>query len=503
VRTRSLTVLTLFAVAGLSTANGQEPSSNPDYAALARQVERLQEVVQRLEQRVEELQAASGKQAGKAEGAGPAPEPGNAIPPQLQLQEDAVSVKEQPTLTAGRDTFSIISADGLFRLRIGGHLQVDGKTFYDNKAYYDTSPHQLTNSFYIRRARPILEGDLGHDISFRFVPDFGNGKTLLYDAYADLKVEPYLVLRGGKFKTPEGLEELQNDADLTFIERSLATDLVPNRDEGLQIYGDLQGRASYQLAAVNGAPVGQNVDGATFQGKTLVGRLVLTPYAPAGLKLLQGLGVGVAASTGQQDGAVLPSFITSGGQAAFFSYGSGSGSSAIVPVAAGNRINYAPQMYWYEGPFGLMAEYTESVQKVSAAIAGQTVPRNIADHAWQMAGSWVLTGEKKSLGSVAPRKGAEWGRSGGLGAWEVVARYAGLNVDPSAFTVKFADPTKSAQAARTWTAGLNWYLNYFVKLQFNYEQTHFQGGNVPDRTHPLFSDRPTEKVFEQRLQFAF
>jgi hypothetical protein len=50
---------------------------------------------------------------------------------------------------------------------------------------------------------------------------------------------------------------------------------------------------------------------------------------------------------------------------------------------------------------------------------------------------------------------------------------------------------------------LHWYLNYFVKLQFEYEQTHFVGGNVADALHPLFTNRPTEKVFEQRLQFAF
>jgi phosphate-selective porin OprO/OprP len=109
----------------------------------------------------------------------------------------------------------------------------------------------------------------------------------------------------------------------------------------------------------------------------------------------------------------------------------------------------------------------------------------------------VLTGEKKSYRSVVPRKGLEGGKSGnGLGAWELAARYTALNVDPGAFAVNFADPTKSAGAARTWTVGLNWYLNYFVRISTNYEQTHFQGGAVG-------GNRVTEKALEERVQVVF
>ena len=91
------------------------------------------------------------------------------------------------------------------------------------------------------------------------MPDFGNGQTAIYDAYADVKISPYVILRGGKFKTPLGLEQLENDADLTFIERSLATDLVQNRDEGLQFYGHVRQRFTYQFALDNGAPIGAPV----------------------------------------------------------------------------------------------------------------------------------------------------------------------------------------------------------------------------------------------------
>ncbi len=482
----------IFLSSGLAasqSAIAQTKSSDSDDASLKERVQQLEQLVSRLEQKIDKLEAAAGREALSGTSAAPARNPGDVEAPRAQSIE--FPTPEQPTVSAGRNTFSISSRDKLFRLRIGGHLQADGKTAFDY-----SNPHQTISSFSVRRARPIFEGSLGQYIEFRFVPDFGTGKAVLYDAYADIKIRPYAVVRAGKMKTPLGLEQLQSDADLTFIERSLATDLVPNRDAGFELYGSLSERLSYAAAVLNGAPVGQSYDGDVNNGKDVVGRLFFTPFAASGPTILQGLGFGMAASSGRQEGAVLPSFNTTGGQVPFFSYGSGSGSAAVVPSAAGRRINYTPQLYFYGGPFGLMAEFVDSTQKVSAVIDNKTVAHNISNRAWQIAGSWVLTGEKKSFKGVVPRKSIEDRNTLGWGAWEVAGRYAELNVDPTAFSAGFADPAKSASSAHAWTVGFHWYLNYFVKLQLEYEQTHFRGGIAG-------GDRATEKVFEQRLQFAF
>jgi phosphate-selective porin OprO/OprP len=405
----------------------------------------------------------------------------------VKLLEHSANVRQGPSVTAGRDTFSITSPDKTFRLRIGGHLQADGKVFPDDNA------HLLTDNFNIRRARPILEGSLGNYVDFRFMPDFGNGQSLVYDAYADVKVNPIFVLRGGKFKTPLGLEVLQNDADRTFIENGLPSDLVPNRDEGFQLYGDIRHRLSYQAAVANGAPDGANIDGSTHNGKDVIGRVFATPFAPSGPAALKGLGFGIAAAGGPQDeGAALPTFKSTGGQAVFFSFGT----KSVTPFADGRRLNYVPQLYYYVGPVGLMAEYADSAQKVAATTSGQTILHNIESHAWQVAGSWVLTGEKKSYRSVVPRRSLESGNNPGFGAWELVARYTELNVDPAVFAYGFADPTKSASAARAWVVGANWYLNFFTKLQLEYEQTRFMQGAAT-------GNRPTEHALEERLQIAF
>ena len=462
-----------------STQPTVQPAEKPDVQA---RLDALERKLDQLEKRVDAaLPATSGPAAASVA------DRFDALDQKLQLIEHNANVKESLTTTAGRDTFSITSPDKTFRLRVGGHLQLDGKTFADDSA------HLVTDSFNIRRARPVFEGSLGKFVDFRFVPDLGNGQALVYDAYADIKITPFVSLRGGKFKTPLGLEVLQNDADRTFIENGLPSDLVPNRDEGFQVHGDVAERVNYRLAIINGAPDGTNIDGANHNGKDVVGRIFATPFAPSGLTALKGLGFGVGASTGHQDeGAVLPTFKTTGGQAVFFTYGT----KTVTPFADGRRLTYIPQLYYYVGPFGLLAEYVDTAQKVAATISSVTTVHDFDSHAWQMAGSWVLTGEKKSYRSVVPRKSLEIDGDHGAGAWELVARYTVLNVDNAVFADGFADPTKSARAARAWNLGVNWYLNYFTKLQFEYEQTRFEQGAAT-------GNRPTEKAFMERLQIAF
>ncbi len=500
------------AIAGLFAINvaqaqseSQASGASPDRAGLQNKVDQLEQIVTRLQQRIDELElksAANTPVAGtpvEKPAAGPADERIEALDQKLRViernrelkeEEAAAREKDKTLVSAGREGFTISSPDKSFRLKIGGHFQADYRTFFDDSA------HLVTDTFLIRRARPIFEGPVGKYVDFRLMPDFGGGTTVLFDAYADVKFRPYAILRGGKTKTPLGLELLQNDVDLTFMERALPSDLIPNRDEGFQLYGDIPGGVSYAVAVLNGAPDGVNIDADANDGKDVVGRLFLNPFAKSGPTALKGLGFGVGVTSGRQNGATLPSLKSAGGQATFFAYGSGSGATLVTPIAAGNRLRYSPQLYYYSGPFGLIAEYVESGQQVSAVVNKVNVNRDITNHAWQVAGSWVLTGERKSYKGVVPRKSLDDAKSAGFGAWEFAGRYSELNVDPTAFSAKFADITKSAEAARAWTLGLNWYLSGNTRLSFDYEQTKFQGGAT-------IGNRPTEKALLNRLQVVF
>lgn len=189
----------------------------------------------------------------------------------------------------------------------------------------------------------------------------------------------------------------------------------------------------------------------------------------------------------------MPSFKTPG-QNTFFKYLTSTVLSNQV-MANGQRVRLSPQAYYHWGPFGLISEYAYSEQQIDKGVHSDRL-RNTA---WQVTGSVVLTGERASFKGVTPRKPFD-PKNGGWGAFELTGRYSTLHIDPDAFPV-FASPTASAQEARAWAVGLNWYLNKNVKLVATYEQTAFDGGGGGTVAAP--KDRETERAFFTRAQLAF
>src|SRR6185437_375304 len=139
----------------------------------------------------------------------------------------------------------------------------------------DDPLHQVNDTFVMRRVRPIFQGRAAKYFEFRVMPDFGNGQTVLFDAYFDVRLSRAFRLRLGKDKTPLGLEQLYSDYTLLLPERTVLTNLVPNRDVGLQAQGDIAGIISYIGGVMNGIPDAANGDVDTDTHKDLVGRLTV------------------------------------------------------------------------------------------------------------------------------------------------------------------------------------------------------------------------------------
>ena len=407
---------------------------------------------------------------------------------ELDKEAAAEKVKETPTVSTGKDGFWLRSADNDYQIRIGGVIQADARV-YPSK----TTPNSATDSFVMRKVRPVLEGVFLQNIGFRLMPDFGNGTTVLQDAYVELMLDKAFNIRAGKFKAPFGLERLQQDVDTEFVERGLPTNLAPNRDTGIQLGGSvLTGTLSYQIGVFNGVVDNSTTDGDTNDEKDVVARIFAEPFRN-GDSWLSGLGIGIAYAHGVQTGTATSSNLATYktvGQENFFVFNTGA-------FADGERTKLAPQFYYYNGPFGLLGEYVDSRQVVTRATNQK---RDFDSKAWQLNGFWVLTGEDASFRNPTPRRPYA-GSNPGMGALELVTRYGVQTINESAFVgtaaTRLANPNVSVREARGAGIGINWYFNRNFKVQLNYDQTEFDGGG------PGGTDMQTEKTVFTRIQANF
>ena len=164
-------------------------------------------------------------------------------------------------------------------------------------------------------------------------------------------------------------------------------------------------------------------------------------------------------------------------------------------LADGEHRRLSPQAYYYRNRLGLLGEWISSRQEVQV---GSNAATHLAleNRAWQLTGSWVLTGEDASYRGVVKPAHPFAVDGEGWGALELVARYGELQIDEDAFPL-YADPSLSARRSRAWGLGLNWYLNSNLKLVFNHSHASFDGGA------PLGEDREDEQAWFTRVQVAF
>jgi phosphate-selective porin OprO/OprP len=303
------------------------------------------------------------------------------------------------------------------------------------------------------------------------------------DAYIDTRFANAFRVRIGKGKAPLGHERLQSASALLFMERAYPASVAPNRDLGVQVLGDIDGGVfSYQAGMLNGSADGANTDLDTNDGKDLIGRILVRPLANHAKSRLNGLGFALSGSTGNQSGAAaLPTFRTATAQQTFFSYAGVTGD--------GRRNRVSPFAFYYRKGFGGFAEYIRSAMP----IRNGSVREEIAHHAWQVAASYVLTGENATDTGIRPKANFDFGK-GHWGALQIAARYHVLSVDEAAISLGFATAGSSREPA-AWTGGLNWYLNPYIKYIVNFERTVFDD----DADGP----RKAENAAAFRLQVSF
>ena len=360
--------------------------------------------------------------------------------------------KESPSqlVVAYKKGLSIATEDDSFRLKMGGRVTSRFIAF--------DSGHPSDDEFSVERARLFTNVNLLEYYNLRIQFEFSDDPKLA-DCYLDINYDPRARLRIGQFKIPFGAEIQQSHKYLDFANRTVTIDSsgLATRDIGVMLHGHLwDERLQYQLAVLNGSGANTGDDN---DAKDLVGRLVMRPFRTSEDEIFSDLHLGIAASRGDQNtdfsGRSLKTF-------------TGTRFVTFAPdtIHSGDRIRLGTEFIW---PFGSSSIKAEWIQMWLDDFKKDGLSEDTGFYLWYISATHLLTGEKKVSGRIVPNRSFD-PIQGTWGAWEVAVRYAFYNIDEDLFKMGMAAGTDEGE---TYLFGLNWYLNEFLRVTFNYAHTEF------------------------------
>jgi phosphate-selective porin OprO/OprP len=353
---------------------------------------------------------------------------------------------------------------------------------------------ELDRTVDIARRRFGVEGQYGNLFDFQIERELG---TELADAWRDVYVNyrqfEFANFRYGKFKLPFSLDENTSSINLDFTYRSLiATHLAPGRDIGWMAHGRVLDRhLGYEFGVFD-----QDGDNARTRNLARVsgGTTVAWRVSAQPLRSVQSPYADVYVAFARTSSDVPEGFPALQGDAVL-----GARMFEADFWVLGARERTGLEFRWRPGPASVKFE---SIRLTNERL-GQGPEENdlslYETKGWYLSGTYAITGESKADGLTDPRKPLF---QGGVGAIELAARVERITFGTTA-TVDDVSTSPRADnyqgnSNRVVTLGVNWYLNHWVKVQYNFIKeslTDPEQGPLP--TQPSYSSQ----VF--RFQFQF
>ncbi|MFK5857484.1 MAG: porin [Bacteroidota bacterium] len=348
----------------------------------------------------------------------------------------------------------IASTDGSTKIKIGGRVQYDVMWIQQDDSL--NKHFDANNGAEIRRARFYISGQVYNNIKFKFQMDFAGDKAVIKDAYIRLTKIPVVGnLQVGNFKDPFGLVFLTSSKYLTEMERPLGNVFDNDRDLGFMIFNQhLKKRLSWYAGYFYPSSNSGKYVGSKYN---LVFRLTGLPV----YKVEQGytiLHLGASFAHQYHDNTevtyslrpeahLAPKYLN------------------IVMDKISDINIFNSEFLFIRGSLSFESEYT--VSNVNPSSTSTLTNSSYMFKAYYGTISWFITGEHKNyvpskttFDIIKPKK--NFGKDGGLGAFEVSLRYSNIDLD---------DANLNGGQMSSITGGVNWYLNPATKVAFNYVYT--------------------------------
>lgn len=350
-----------------------------------------------------------------------------------------------------RDGLRFKTTDDMFQLRIGGRMMFDWLWISeDDDIKADIGDQEDGVGF--RRVRFYMAGSIYENVDYMLQLDFAGGATALRDAYIGLTDFPVGKLRMGQFKEPFSLEELTSSNYMTFVERALPNTFSPSRNVGFMLHdAALENRMTWAAGLFRDTDdTGLAIDDG---GYNLTGRITGLPwYNNKGESLIH---LGAAYSHRDPDRTVR---YRARPETPLTDRFVDTRDPLTDQDIAADRANLLGlEAAWLAGPLSIQGEYIRANVDRSGA-------SDVDFSAYYAQASYFLTGERRSystssgtFGLVRPKKNFRFG--GGPGAWELKARYSGIDLNHKDIRGGELD---------NFSAGVNWYLNPNMRIMWDY-----------------------------------
>jgi phosphate-selective porin OprO/OprP len=311
-----------------------------------------------------------------------------------------------------------------------------------------------------------LNGKYGKNMEFKAWYDLTTGSAKeLWVGFNNL---PFGKLKFGHTKEPFSLEMLESVSSIQFMERSISNMFAPARNTGLiALNNHKDGKYTWQLGAFRDADGFGNV-GAYENKFSVTGRATFLPWRK-GNSLFH---LGGAARIEQFEEGAMKSF------AAKPETGLASAFVASMAVPTDSMISYNFEFLFKTGKLSIQSEYRGANITASAG-------NDISLNGFYAQAMYTLTSETRGynngMGTITGIKPKTPYGAGGIGAWEVGARFS---------MVDLTDGLTMGGKAQNCTIGLNWIPNPYSRFMFNYVNANND-------------DTGTANIFQVRAQFSF
>ena len=211
-------------------------------------------------------------------------------------------LKKQKPLAGWKDGFYLQSQKGDFKLKFRGYIQANARWFPNDAG--DTG----TDSFYLRRVRPILEGTRLKYFDFKYHARLRWHRRHQHhgDHPGRVHGRQVLGLRALPRRQVQGAVQPRAPAvgRRPAVHRALDRQhLAPNRDVGFMLYGDLfDDDLQYQVGIFDGVVDGGSTDGDASSDKDVARTLLREPVRHHRREPAKGLGFGFAGTYGNDNG---------------------------------------------------------------------------------------------------------------------------------------------------------------------------------------------------------